>query len=68
MPRPSDEQPKVCASCWFWQPLPEDENEFSKGQGQCRAHAPITGSGEWPETFATDWCGEFKRGVRWNAT
>ena len=43
-----------CATCRFW-------NETYSTEGQCRAHVPvITGTASmWPNTRATDWCGEY---------
>ena len=50
---------KACESCRFW-----DEIYPHAGYGLCRSNPPtpfIGGSkGSWPETNATDWCGEHK--------
>ena len=53
-----------CSRCRFWrQPWGE-----KKDKAQCRAnpptvrasHAMSDPSGQWPSTWATDWCGRFE--------
>jgi len=45
-----------CKNCSMWKQLHPD-------RGECRKHSPTfhrsQNWGEWPMTFATDWCGEF---------
>lgn len=45
---------KVCKSCANWAELDAD------AKGQCRRGRPSKEG--WPETSATDWCGEFFTG------
>jgi hypothetical protein len=48
--------PATCASCAAWFDLGHDV-------GLCRRHAPTTRDtprmGEWPRTYARDWCLEW---------
>ena len=48
----------VCGKCCYWQRTAEE------AYGECHRHAPhpiadAISDAFWPDTFATDWCGEF---------
>ena len=54
--------PRECRHCEFWNGDREDQRG---GQGDCRRNAPTMppagmGGDYWPQTWPTDWCGEFK--------
>ncbi|MEO0794457.1 MAG: hypothetical protein AAFX93_04825 [Verrucomicrobiota bacterium] len=56
-------QTKTCSACAYW-------NETSSGQGECRVRSPqaivfnvdaeTRFESRFPETKASDWCGEFR--------
>lgn len=47
-----------CINCKFW----DTEDIDLAGVGECKRFPPYTGEDSymaiWPETVATDWCGE----------
>lgn len=60
-PQPVKRQPEklilYCCDCLFWSEEPE-----KKHYGECRRKAPemeIDSRGKWPETYKTEYCGEF---------
>ena len=60
-PPRAPEPPRRCDGCSVW------DREGTTGVGFCRRHAPLVArvtakeiETVWPETFAEDWCGEFR--------
>lgn len=60
-----------CRHCKFWREGSPDENYFGIILGWCRRNPPIIFQGargagdyitQWPETYETEACGEFKKG------
>lgn len=55
-----------CLSCRYWR----GERDPHPWQGDCVRHAPGFGGGRtdalrvWPETFHTDWCGDYERAAQ----
>lgn len=52
--------PVACANCRFWQSLEDVRTDSS---GKCRRRPPVILAeygNTWPETFRSDWCGEFE--------
>lgn len=60
----ADGRTRNCRSCRFWDGVPVLLGA-QPGDGLCRRHAPQTthdhyqGFPLWPNTQASDWCGEF---------
>jgi hypothetical protein len=69
-PRPTQDRRQSCGSCYYW----EVHRDTLSGPsvGQCRIMPPSYSEGDclgiepaacFPQTYETDWCGEYKRGV-----
>lgn len=53
----------ACSACSYWVTENVADDVSGADQGHCRRFPPMVsapGSGPWPITLATDWCGEFK--------
>ncbi len=69
-------QERCCKDCGFWREWTHNQGEEylkkfpkNKDKGDCLFNAPaVAGLSEegyacWPDTKATDWCGEFQERV-----
>jgi hypothetical protein len=55
---------RSCGKCEFWQyaPVDGDDEECRRFPGECRKNTPTMNGGcegRWPETLASECCGEF---------
>lgn len=54
-----------CKTCWFWKPIGASFNDGGD-LGDCRRKSPVISGNDrgrnmpaWPQTFNSDWCGEY---------
>ena len=57
----SEAKPRSCSECGYWRSVRKDE-------GACRRHAPDASEradevAHWPQTHASQWCGEGRVGA-----
>lgn len=53
----------ICSACYFWVSETAAPDVSGADQGHCHRFPPpetASGSGPWPMTIASDWCGEYK--------
>jgi hypothetical protein len=55
----NNEQPRrVCATCDWWE-RERPSGNATGNMGECRRKPPHV-DGSWPQTFDTEWCGEWQ--------
>lgn len=51
-------EPSACANCRYWREIADADDD----RGECRRRPPVASAGvtPFPQSHATDWCGEWE--------